>query len=48
VLDRPYETLLGYIPSMPMAFSAFRWFAIRGEPLTVFLKAEEEGIDFGP
>lgn len=39
-LDKATESLFGFVSVLPGAFSAFRWDAIRGEPLQKFLKGQ--------
>lgn len=35
------ESVFGYIPVLPGAFSIYRWTAIRGEPLCAYMTIEE-------
>lgn len=42
-MEKTTESALGLIGCLPGAFSMYRWFAIRGEPLVAYFKLEEEG-----
>lgn len=33
LLQKPIESVCGYLTVLPGAFSAFRWLAVEGEPL---------------
>ena len=49
ILDKPMESVFGYLSVLPGAFSSFRWEAVRGEPLSQYFKLEETGPkDLGP
>ena len=39
-VDKAAEYLFGFVSVLPGAFSAFRWKAIQGRPLDVFLKGQ--------
>lgn len=41
-LDKAFENLFGFVSVLPGAFSAFRWEAIQGEPLHVFLQGARD------
>ena len=40
-MQRSLDSVFGFIPVLPGAFSAYRWIAIRGEPLVEYFKIEE-------
>lgn len=46
--EQPMESIIGFVPRVPNACAAWRWMAIRGEPLATILWAEERADKLGP
>ena len=41
IVDKAAESIAGYCPVLPGAFSIYRWMAIRGSPMHEYFRLEE-------
>ena len=49
ILDKAAESVAGFCPVLPGAFSIYRWVAIRGAPLAAYFMLEETPLrDISP
>jgi len=48
VFELPLESIVGFVPRVSNQCAAWRWLAIRGEPLATVLWAEERADKLGP